>query len=967
MTAAPASPRQILDALAALAPDRQPTKQLHIPDEDLQFMPLRAVRLLSGRFPVTTPTHTVLNILKRAQLHREEHLLRLGWMWVRLVGADGHIVQFPLVSVAVKQSRVLTEIGLALRSGEALMAQEEGGIASTVLVATGDVEVTDAITDPGRRHTLEATVELGGGAFDDHDAGQLTQVHLDRFPMLRRWAESAASAAGITGAAVVAAAPTSPALLRDRPHVMAQVALYLARPTVRSITIASTLRSWPAAGLERTALSALYQPQDATTVADTEPVESPVVLTPAQRDSVRAARTAPVTVISGAPGSGKTQTIAAIALDEIERGRSVLVAAPTAAAVDALVDLLGRTPGPEPMVFGDDERRAAIADRLANGGGPPTSRDTVERLRDAYETARRSHRALLASITQLLDAERLAGDADPALLFHHRSVAPGWFEAGADLDDAALLLDGCRDRPRLLAGVRLGRRHRALRAHAGAAANTDLDQLADALRLARASRSSAELAAAGGLDLDALWPKLVGSDEAMRAAMAVWLDADLSSEQRRGRDARGAMVLVSAALRAGRAARRDKLAAIDGAKLTRALPLWAGTLRDIDDLLPQTAGMFDLVIVDEATQVDQITAAPALLRGRRCVVAGDTRQLRHVSFTSDEAIRSALAAAGITDAADVGRLDVRRLSLFDLAAAAAPVRVLDQHFRSAPHLISFSARRFYDGKVTVATTHPRNDDQDCITVELLDVDRADGVNRREIARAVEIIRERQAAARAAGTTTGIGVLSPFRSQADAIEAAIVDQFSLEDIDELDLRVGTVHGFQGCERDLVIISLGLDPDASPNSRAFVADPNLFNVMVTRARDEVVVLSGVPLDTPGLIGEYLRHGDAPPSRPRGAGPSRPDVAVLAAEITRHGVPTALAYPTGPHVVDLVMGDGDDALGLLFGVHRDGVEAHVERHLQLRRAGWELTEIFDTKWSDRHAELAIELVSRATAPHR
>ena len=82
--------------------------------------------------------------------------------------------------------------------------------------------------------------------------------------------------------------------------------------------------------------------------------------------------------------------------------------------------------------------------------------------------------------------------------------------------------------------------------------------------------------------------------------------------------------------------------------------------------------MFDLVIVDEATQVDQIAAAPALLRGRRCVVAGDTRQLRHVSFTSDQAIRSALDAAGITDATDAARLDVRRMSLFDLAATAAP-------------------------------------------------------------------------------------------------------------------------------------------------------------------------------------------------------------------------------------------------------------------------------------------------------
>lgn len=945
---------QILHALAALAPDRQPTTQLHVPNEDRAVLPMRCTKLLSGRSPlVTTPAHRIDRLLKRAQLHREEHLLRAGWLWVRVAGEDGQAVEFPLVSVAVKQSRVLTAVDRAFTQ-----LDESTRPTNAALLAIGDVEVSDAIVDPDRRRSLEANLQLGGGAFDADDATGLSQAYLDRFPTLKRWVDDAAGAAGLGGVRFLAHTPRDTTLLRAGPQVIAQVALYLVQPTTRSITIASTLRSWPHAGLDRTALASLYRPPEGGATASAEPVESPIVLTPAQRDAVAAARTAPITVVSGAPGSGKTQAIAAIALDAVRHGKSVLVAAPTTAAVDALVDLLGRTPGPEPMVFGADERRAAIADRLANGGGPPAPHGTVERLHETFEAARRSHRSLEASITHLLEAERLAGDADPALLFHQRSVAPRWFEPGAALDEATALLDAAHTRPRLLADMRLGRRHRRLRSHAGASATAALDQLADALQLAQASRASAELAASGGLDLDALWPKLAASEDAMRTAMALWLDADLRSEERRGRDARGAMVLVAAALRAGRAARRDKLAEIDGARLTRALPLWAGTLRDIDDLLPQTAGMFDLVIVDEATQVDQIVAAPALLRGRRCVVAGDTRQLRHVSFTSDAAIRTAIADAGITDPTTAGRLDVRRMSLFDLAAAAAPVRVLDQHFRSAPHLISFSARRFYGGAVTVATTHPRNDDLDCITVEVLDGERTAGVSRAEIDRALAIVRERQAAARAAGTTASIGLLSPFRTQADAIEAAVVDQFSLEEIDELDLRVGTVHGFQGCERDLVIISLALDPASSSNTRGFVADPNLFNVMVTRARREVVVLTALALDTPGIIGEYLRHGDAPPAAPRSTRAPKPDAAAIADELASQGVTVATGYPTGPHTIDLVVGERDDAIGLLFGVHPDGPDAHIERHLQLRRAGWSLREVFDTRWGDRSAELAIEL---------
>jgi AAA domain len=953
--------RQILGALAALAPDRQESKRLHISNRDMVPLPLRYTTVVSGhrsiryegdsgRLTIGPPRQLVEPLVKRAQLHREENLLRLGWLWVRMAGENGNLIQFPLVSVPVRSSQMFGALNTVVNAGAPHQR-------TTSLTVDGDLELTDAIGDAPTRRFLEASVEFGGGALDSEAAVSISDTWLNRLPKLQRWAMDAAAAAGLARVEVRATAPEGSESIGKIPQVLIQLALYITEATTHSITIASTLRSWPDAGLDDTALAALYRPTDVAPAA-VEPVESPLVLTSAQRAAVDEARHQHVTVVSGAPGNGKTQTIAAIALDAIERRQSVLVAAPTSAAVDALVDLLGRTPGPEPMVFGSNVRRLAVADQLANGGGPPLASDVTQQARDAHDAARRDHRALLANVHQLLDAEQLAGNADPALLFHQRRVAPRWFEPSAALDDAAVILDACRQRPRVFADVRIGRRVRKLRAHANAAATADIDQLTMALRIAQGSRASAELGASGGLDLEVLWPQVVASDAATRAAAAVWLDAELRSGERRGRGARSTMVLVAAALRSSRAVRREKLAAIDGLELTRALPLWVGTLRDIDDLLPQTAGMFDLVIIDEATQVDQVMAAPALLRGRRCVVAGDTRQLRHVSFTSDDAIGHALEVNGIVDPVDIGRLDVRRMGLFDLAAGVAPVRVLDQHFRSAPHLISFSARRFYDGHVTVSTTHPRNDRRDCITVEVLDASNDDGVKRGEIDRALAMIRERQAAARAAKTATSVGVLSPFRAQADAIEAAIVKELSLEEIDELDLRVGTVHGFQGCERDIVIISLGLDPSSSSKARSFVADPNLFNVMVTRAREDIVVLTSLPLDSPGLIGEYLRHGDAPPSAPRSQRASRPDVSSIAVDLSRREVATALEYPSGPHVIDLVIGEGERALGVLFGVHPDGPEAHVERHLQLRRAGWKLREVFDTRWADRRGELALEL---------
>ena len=60
-----------------------------------------------------------------------------------------------------------------------------------------------------------------------------------------------------------------------------------------------------------------------------------------------------------------------------------------------------------------------------------------------------------------------------------------------------------------------------------------------------------------------------------------------------------------------------------------------------------------------------------------------------------------------------------------VAASAAPVTFLDEHFRSAPHLMEFVAHRLYDGRVHVATRSPRTDSIDCIDLVRVDGARDD--------------------------------------------------------------------------------------------------------------------------------------------------------------------------------------------------------------------------------------------------
>ena len=123
-----------------------------------------------------------------------------------------------------------------------------------------------------------------------------------------------------------------------------------------------TLRHWsrdPAAA--QTALAQLYlgpdepeqpaEPGAATpTFGADAPAVSPLPLGVRQAEVVARARTAAVTVVSGPPGTGKSQTAAAVALDTVARGGSVLVATRSPEAADVLASLLARVPGPDPVL-----------------------------------------------------------------------------------------------------------------------------------------------------------------------------------------------------------------------------------------------------------------------------------------------------------------------------------------------------------------------------------------------------------------------------------------------------------------------------------------------------------------------------------------------------------------------------------------------------------------------------------------
>lgn len=83
----------------------------------------------------------------------------------------------------------------------------------------------------------------------------------------------------------------------------------------------------------------------------------------------------------------------------------------------------------------------------------------------------------------------------------------------------------------------------------------------------------------------------------------------------------------------------------------------------------------------------------------------------------------------------------------------------------------------------------------------------------------------------------IGIIAPYRAQADMIDKLMAS----EDLPkEIDVQVGTIHGFQGDECDIIFAVFNTPPTISDSKEMFLNKKNIINVSISRARDYLFVV-------------------------------------------------------------------------------------------------------------------------------
>jgi very-short-patch-repair endonuclease len=277
-----------------------------------------------------------------------------------------------------------------------------------------------------------------------------------------------------------------------------------------------------------------------------------------------------------------------------------------------------------------------------------------------------------------------------------------------------------------------------------------------------------------------------------------------------------------------------------------AIPCWIMPTWRVAEQLPAELGVFDLVIIDEASQSD-VTELPALLRGRKLLVVGDDRQVSPTApFVTQERIAQ-LRRHYLEDLPFKNLLEPGE-SIYDLMRAVFPSDrlMLKEHFRCVEPIIRFSTQ-FYPERLLplrIPTAQER------LEPPLVDIyvpagkrDRHRKTNRAE---ANVIVEEIKALTQQAAHPRSIGVISLIGSeQAEYIRATLSDVVGEELMQRHAILCGDSATFQGTERDVVFLSMVADP-AIRTALTTLRYEQRFNVAVSRARDRVVLVRSLRLE-------------------------------------------------------------------------------------------------------------------------
>jgi very-short-patch-repair endonuclease len=419
-------------------------------------------------------------------------------------------------------------------------------------------------------------------------------------------------------------------------------------------------------------------------------------------------------------------------------------------------------------------------------------------------------------------------------------------------------------------------------------------------------------------------------------------------------------------------------------------PCWMMSPSTVASLLPrEEIEQFDLVIVDEASQMPPERAFGVISRAKQCVVVGDPKQLPPTSF-----FQRSSSSEETEESEDVDTEALDEESILDLCTKSfKPARRLKWHYRSRHgSLIAFSNRQFYKNQLVIFPSCGRDF---AINRHLVQAPRyVRSINLPEVSLVCDVVLEQLEL----HPMRSLGVVAMNESQAEQIAEQLETlsihhqelrrRLDLTDSSE-ELFVKSLEKVQGDERDTIVISTTYGPPEPGGPLAMRFGPinqggghRRLNVLFTRAKHGIELVTSMEssqihptaTSSPGVyaLKDYLKYVETrslDTGRQTGRPPDSEFEVVVAEALERHGYQVECQVGVANYFIDLAVLHPKQPDRYLLGVECDGATYHSARAARdrdkyrqsvLENLGWEIYRIWSTDWFENAEAETSKLVA-------
>ncbi len=253
-------------------------------------------------------------------------------------------------------------------------------------------------------------------------------------------------------------------------------------------------------------------------------------------------------------------------------------------------------------------------------------------------------------------------------------------------------------------------------------------------------------------------------------------------------------------------------------KLKEAFPCILAGIRDYAEYIPLESEMFDLLIIDEASQVSIAQAFPALLRSKKIVVLGDRLQFSNVkSYQAAKEINNEYqnklkkvfkesVSNEVTELKKLEYFNIKK-SILDFFEFIRNYEImLKKHFRGYKENISFSNKYFYQEELQVMKIRGKSID-DVLKFSFIEHDKKMELKKNTNTPEIDFIIEELKKMKEEGLRCTVGIITPHREQQRRCNE-LINQLPESDyfFEELKLKIMTFDTCQGEERDVIFYSM-----------------------------------------------------------------------------------------------------------------------------------------------------------------